>query len=80
MTTQQYLTALKKLGLTPASKITATALGYSVRNLQRFAAGAPVSARLALLLESLLERKASYADTPDIDHRHAGNRAPGGDR
>ncbi len=39
MTTQQYLAAIKRLGLSTASKRTAAALGLSVRHLQRIAAG-----------------------------------------
>lgn len=39
MTAKQYLAALKSLGLTPASKATAAALGLSLRQCQRIAAG-----------------------------------------
>lgn len=39
MNTKQYLAALKKLDLTPASKKTAEKLGLSVRQCQRLAAG-----------------------------------------
>jgi hypothetical protein len=39
MTTNQYLAALKKLGLTPAARATADALGLSVRQCQRLASG-----------------------------------------
>ncbi len=39
MTTQQYLAAIKRLGLSTASKRTSAALGLSVRHLQRIAAG-----------------------------------------
>jgi hypothetical protein len=55
MTTKQYLAALKKLGLTPASKATAAALGISLRHGQRIAAGAPVPAPVALLLRAKIE-------------------------
>ena len=39
LTANQYLAALKKLGLTPASKRTAAALGLTVRQCQKYAAG-----------------------------------------
>lgn len=39
MTPTQYNQALARLGLTPASKATATALGVSVRTSQRYASG-----------------------------------------
>jgi hypothetical protein len=55
MTTKQYLAALKKLGLSPASKATADALGLSVRQCQRVAAGQPVPETLAKLLTMYLE-------------------------
>ena len=59
MTRTQYLAALKQLGLTPAGKATAEALGLSVRQCQRLAADqagipGPVERLLRLLLE---ERK-----------------------
>jgi hypothetical protein len=54
MTTKQYLAALKKLGLTPASKRTAELLGIGVRQAQNYAAGAPVSGTVALLLAMYL--------------------------
>jgi hypothetical protein len=53
MTTKQYLAALKKLGLQPQAKATAEALGLSVRQLARLAAGAPISGTLARLLDVL---------------------------
>lgn len=40
-TTESYLAALAELGLQPASRATAAALGLSVRQCQRIAAGAP---------------------------------------
>lgn len=51
MTTQQYLAALKKLGLTRASRTTAAALGCSVRQIMRYAAGDPIPQRVEMLLE-----------------------------
>jgi hypothetical protein len=54
MTTKQYLAALKRLGLTPASKRTAAALGLTVRQCQRLAAGGNVSDSVALLLAMYL--------------------------
>ncbi len=51
MTTHQYLAALKKLGLTPAGKATAEALGLSLRQCQRIAAGARVPEPVAKLLD-----------------------------
>lgn len=51
MTTKQYLAALKRLDLTPAGKATAAALGLSLRQCQRIAAGeSPVPTTVALLL------------------------------
>lgn len=56
MTTKQYLAALAKLGLTPAGKATAAALGLSLRQCQRIAAGrAPVPEPVAILLELSVE-------------------------
>lgn len=55
MTTKQYLAALKKLGLTPSGKATAAALGLTVRQCQRYAAGQDVPATVALLLRMYLE-------------------------
>ena len=56
MTTELYLKALKKLGLTPASRITAAYLGLSLRQCQRIAAGqARVPNYIALLLVMYLE-------------------------
>lgn len=55
MTTDQYLAALDKLRLTPASKLTAFILGLSVRQCQRIAAGgSPVPESVARLLALLI--------------------------
>ena len=55
MTTKQYLAALKKLGLTPASLTTAASLGLSLRQCQRIASGeSQVPGPVALLLEMYL--------------------------
>lgn len=52
MTTKQFLAALKSLGLTPAGKATAEALGLSLRQCQRIAAGGSgVPESVAKLLE-----------------------------
>ena len=56
MTTKQYLAALRRLDLTPAGKATAEALGLSLRQCQRIAAGAPVPGPVAKLLALLLDR------------------------
>ena len=57
MTKAQYLKALKKLGLTIASKETAKRLGLSVRQCQRIAHGeADVPAYVSLLLEMYLKQ------------------------
>ena len=55
MTQKQYLQALKKLGLTPASKHTAALLGIGLRQAQNYAAGAEVSQPVALLLGMYLQ-------------------------
>lgn len=55
MTTEQYLRALKKLGLTPAAKATAEQLGLSLRQCQRIAAGADVPEPVAIILRLRLE-------------------------
>lgn len=55
MTNNQYLAALKKLRLTPASKATAEALGLSVRQVQRIAAGQDVPETVAKLIRMYLE-------------------------
>jgi hypothetical protein len=56
MTTKQYLAALKKLGLSPAGKPTAQALGVSLRQIQYYAAGKPIPEPIAIILRLLLER------------------------
>lgn len=61
MTTKQYLAALKELGLTPSGKGTAAALGLSLRQVQRIAAGqAAVPGPVAKLLD--LYRKHGLSD------------------
>ena len=56
MTNKQYLDALKKLGLTPSGKATARALGLSLRQCQRIAAGdCDVPETVALLLRMYLK-------------------------
>lgn len=55
MTRTQYLRALARLGLGPASKRTARLLGLSVRQIQRFADGEQdVPEAIALLLDMYL--------------------------
>jgi hypothetical protein len=55
MTTKKYLSAIHKLGLTPSGSATAEALGLSLRQIQRIAAGtAPVPEPVALLLTAYL--------------------------
>ena len=54
MTTKQYLAALKKLGLSPSAKATGEALGLTVRQCQRYAAGDRISATVELLLAMYL--------------------------
>lgn len=55
MTNKQYLDALKKLGLTPAGKPTAKALGLSIRQIQRIKAGQDVPETVAKLLRMYLK-------------------------
>lgn len=55
MTKLQYLAALKKLGLTPASKATAAALGVGLRTAQGYAEGRPIPKPVALLLAMYLK-------------------------
>jgi hypothetical protein len=50
MTTAQYLEALKLLGLTPASKATAAALGMSVRQIQRYSVGGRIPEHVQTIL------------------------------
>ena len=64
MTTEQYLRALKRLGLTPAGKATAAALGLSLRQCQRIAAGADVPQTVALLLRALIQLRAPASHQP----------------
>jgi hypothetical protein len=53
MTTKQYLAALKLLGLTPSGRATAQALGLSLRQCQRIAAGeSEVPGSVAKLIEA----------------------------
>lgn len=54
MTTKQYLAAVRLLGLTPAGKATAAALGLSLRQLARYAAGGAIPETTALLLRMYL--------------------------
>lgn len=55
MTAKQYHAALKRLGLTPSSKATAAALGLTVRQCQRYAAGdQAVPQTVKLLLDMYL--------------------------
>lgn len=56
MTKTQYLAALKKLDLTPSGKATAEALGISLRQCQRIAAGkAAIPPTIERLLRQLLK-------------------------
>jgi len=54
MTKKQYHAALRKLGLTVAGKATAHALGLTVRQCQRLAAGNRISGPLSRLLAMYL--------------------------
>lgn len=54
MTTKQYLAALKRLALTPSGKATAAALGLTVRQCQRYAAGDAVPRPVVLLIRMYL--------------------------
>lgn len=57
MTKEEYLAALKKLGLTHASRETALYLGISIRQSQRFADGEnQIPRTLDLLLHMYLRR------------------------
>lgn len=55
MNRKAYLAALEKLGLTPASMSTAEALGVTLRQCQRYAAGEPIRQTVVLLLQQYLE-------------------------
>jgi hypothetical protein len=56
MTTKQYLTALKRLGLTPASQTTVRVLGMSLRQIQSFKSGEQAVPRpVALLLRMYVD-------------------------
>jgi transcriptional regulator with XRE-family HTH domain len=58
MTTKQYLAALAKLGLTPSGKQTAEAIGLTLRQAQRIAAGeSDVHPAVAKLLRLMIEYK-----------------------
>ena len=64
MTTKQYLSILKRLGLTRAGQDVAYALGLSVRQCERIAAGrcavpGPVAILLELYVETGLVRRGS---------------------
>lgn len=55
MTARQFLAALKRLKLTPASRRTAALLGVKVRQCQRYAAGEqPIPGPVALLVAMYL--------------------------
>ena len=54
MTTEAYLRALKRLKLLPQSQAAAAALGVSVRQLTRYAAGDNIPETLAKLLRCYL--------------------------
>ena len=53
MTNQQYLKIITKLGFTPHSKTLAIVLGCSLRQIQRYAADAPIPDQTARLLACL---------------------------
>ena len=55
MTQTQYLKALKRLKLTTAGKATAAILGVTLRQVQRYAAGARIPGPIALLLAMYLK-------------------------
>lgn len=57
MSTKQYLAALKRLGLSSYGRPTQEALGVSVRQLARYAAGENIPPMLVRLLEALLREK-----------------------
>lgn len=55
MTNLQYIAALRKLGLTVASKRTAAALGVTVRTSQSYATDGTIPEPVAKLLRCYLE-------------------------
>jgi hypothetical protein len=56
MTPRQFVTALKKLGMTPGSKRAAEALGVTVRQNLRYASGETgVPSTVVKLLECLIQ-------------------------
>ncbi len=58
MTTQEYLNALRELGLTPASKATAETLGLTTRQCQYLAKGkCGIRKTLAKLINELLNKR-----------------------
>lgn len=58
MTQADYLAALKKIGLSRASKATAAALGPTVRQCQRYASGtSAVPPTLAKLLRLAVQKR-----------------------
>lgn len=68
MTSKQYVAALKRLGLTPASKHTAARLGLTLSQIQKIAAGrSPVTDQLALLLAMYLRHGLPEEDLPGED-------------
>lgn len=65
MTNRQYLSALKQLDLTPASQATAEALGLSLRQCQRIAAGdSAVPEPVAKLLRLMIALGLKPSDVP----------------
>jgi hypothetical protein len=54
MGTPDYLTALERLGLTPACRDTAETLGLSLRQCQRYASGHAIPGPLAKLLRMMI--------------------------
>lgn len=63
MTNRQYLNALHKLDLTPASQATAETLGLSLRQCQRIAAGeSKVPEPVAKLLRLMIRLELTPSD------------------
>jgi hypothetical protein len=54
MTTEEYLAALKQIGLTPCGIKTSQILGLGIRQLHRLAHGYPVSKRTSQLIRVLI--------------------------